>query len=65
MLFGDNFKLPAIRFAGRQAGMQKIAKGLLERRKKRRIEEEPQLQKEKELMELSQFLICRGIEMVL
>ncbi len=33
--------------------------------KEKRLEEEAQLQKEKELMELSQCLICRGIELVL
>jgi hypothetical protein len=46
-------------------GMQKLANTLLETRKKKRIEEEARLEKEKDLMELSRCLICRGIEMVL
>jgi hypothetical protein len=46
-------------------GMRKIANGLVEIRKKRRLDEEAQLQKEKELMEISRCLICRGIKTVL
>jgi hypothetical protein len=42
-----------------------MAKELLERRNKKRLEGEVQLQKEKDLMELGQCLICRGIELVL
>jgi hypothetical protein len=45
--------------------MKNMAKKLLERRKKKRLEGEAQLQKEKDLMELGQCLICRGIELVL
>jgi hypothetical protein len=46
-------------------GMQQIANRLHERRKKKRISEEAQLQKEKERMELTRCLICRGIELLL
>jgi hypothetical protein len=46
-------------------GMSKMAKERLVRRAKKRWEEEAQLQKEKDLMELSRCLICRGIELVL
>jgi hypothetical protein len=45
--------------------MKNMAKELLERRKKKRLEDEAQLQKEKDLMELGQCLICRGINLVL
>ena len=46
-------------------GMSKMAKERLVRRAQKRWEEQAQLQKEKDLMELSQCLICRGIELVL
>jgi hypothetical protein len=46
-------------------GMSKMAKERLVRRAKKRWEEEVQLQKEKNLMELSPCLICRGIKLVL
>jgi hypothetical protein len=46
-------------------GMQQIAKRLHERRKNKRISEEAKLQKEKERMELTRCLICRGIELLL
>jgi hypothetical protein len=45
--------------------MRKIAKGLVGRRKNRRLEEETRLKKEKEAEELRQCLIYRGIELVL
>jgi hypothetical protein len=47
-------------------GMKTMAKKLVDRRwKKKRLEEETKLQKEKVFMELSRCLICRGIELVL
>ena len=46
-------------------GMQNLAKELLDKRKKKRLEEEEQVQKEKNLMDLGRCLICRGIETVL
>ena len=46
-------------------GMQQIAKRLHERRKNKRISKEAKLQKEKERMELTRCLICRGIELLL
>ena len=46
-------------------GMQQIANRLHERRKNKRISEEAQVQKEKERMELTRCLICRGIELLL
>jgi hypothetical protein len=46
-------------------GMRKMAKEQLVRRAEKRLEEEAQLQKEKNLMELHGCLICRGIELVM
>jgi hypothetical protein len=46
-------------------GMKTMAKELVDRRWKKRLEEEAELQKDKDMMELSRCLICRGIELVL
>ena len=46
-------------------GMQEISERILKKIKKKRIEEEARLQKQKEQMELSRCLICRGIETIL
>lgn len=46
-------------------GMQQISNRIVEKRKIKRIDEEARLATEKEQMELSRCLTCRGIEMIL
>ena len=46
-------------------GMKNMAEELRKNRKKKRLEEEELVQKEKNMMELGRCLICRGIELVL
>ena len=47
------------------AGMLQISKRIVQKRKKKRLDEEAQLAEEMEQMELSRCLTCRAIEMIL